>query len=100
MNRSSIDFVIRWLTFLVCLVIAVEVIGTVAIILFRPDADASPIFDALTETVTVIVGALIGFIGGRYAGRNEVPIDHLGTGALQHSQEAPHPDNQHPSSEP
>lgn len=54
-----------------CLVISVEVIGTVAIILFRPEANASPIFDALTETVTVIVGALIGFIGGRYVGRSE-----------------------------
>lgn len=71
MKRSSIDFVIRWLTLLVCLVIAVEVLGTVAIILIRPDSDVSPIFDALTETVTVIVGALIGFIGGRYVGRHE-----------------------------
>lgn len=76
MKRSSIDFVIRWLTLLVCLVISVEVIGTVAIILLRPESDASPIFDALTETVTVIVGALIGFIGGRYVGRSETDDEH------------------------
>jgi uncharacterized membrane protein YgaE (UPF0421/DUF939 family) len=71
MKHPTVDFVIRLLTLLVCLVVAVEVIGTVAIYLIRPESDASPIFDALTETVTVIVGALIGFIGGRYVGRSE-----------------------------
>lgn len=71
MKAPTIDFVIRCLTLLVCLVIGVEVIGMITIQLIHPSTSVSHIFDALTETVTVIVGALIGFIGGRYAGRHE-----------------------------
>lgn len=71
MKQPTIDFVIRCLTILVCLVISVEVIGMITIQLIHPSTSVSHIFDALTETVTVIVGALIGFIGGRYVGRHE-----------------------------
>ena len=71
MRRRTIDIVILGLTALVRLVVAVEVIGSILIVLFRPEVDIEPIFTAMTEVIVVIVGALIGFIGGRSVGRHE-----------------------------
>jgi len=70
-NRSAIDIVIILMT---AMVAAVLVISTLAISIGRmihPEADFKSGAEVIGNIVTTVVGALVGFIGGRATGKLE-----------------------------
>ena len=70
-NRSTIDLVVIMMTGSVGIVLFLTVLGIIAMKLIHPNADVSRGAEALTNVTTTIVGALVGFIGGRATGRME-----------------------------
>lgn len=64
-TRSTADLVVLWLAGVIGAMVILGGIGLLAVILFRPDVDTSRLMSAISENVTVIVGALIGYLAGR-----------------------------------
>jgi hypothetical protein len=70
-NRSTIDLVVLMLTALVVMVLAVLILGAVAARFIYPHVEMKEAAELTINTVSTIVGALVGFIGGRATGRME-----------------------------
>ena len=56
---------------MVCFTIFVAAVGVIVGKLLYPNMDVARGAEAIENTVTTIVGALVGFIGGRAVGKNE-----------------------------
>ena len=59
------------LTWLICIVITVSVVGIVVQKSVYPQMDLSKAGDAIFQMISTIIGALVGFISGRAYGRRE-----------------------------
>jgi hypothetical protein len=70
-NRSTIDLVVLMLTFLVVAVLLIIIIGAVAARFFYPHVEMKEAAELTINTLSTIVGALVGFIGGRVVGKQE-----------------------------
>lgn len=70
-DRSTIDIVVLMLTMTIGLVLLLIVIGMLALRLYRPDIDINKGAESVGNILTTVVGALVGLIGGRAAGRLE-----------------------------
>lgn len=70
-ERSTIDIVVILLTAVVGLVLVLTVLGVLIVKVFRPEIDTSRAGEVIANITTTIVGALVGFIGGRATGRLE-----------------------------
>jgi len=70
-NRSTIDIVVIILASSIGFVVAVTIVGIIAMRLIRPTVDVSAAGEALMSVVTTILGSLLGFIGGRATGKYE-----------------------------
>jgi len=70
-NRSTTDIVVLMFSFLISVVLFVMVVGAVVAKLMHPNLDMPNIVEAVTLMISNILGALIGFIGGRAYGRAE-----------------------------
>jgi len=70
-RRSAIDLVVIMLTATVGLMLVLSVIGVFILRLKYPDADTSRAAEAVAGLIQTIVGALVGFIGGRATGKWE-----------------------------
>lgn len=64
-SRSTIDVVVLSLTFIIGFVIIFGLVGVVAIELIRPEVDTTSMVRLEAEILWVLVGALVGFVGGR-----------------------------------
>jgi cytochrome c biogenesis protein CcdA len=71
-NRSTIDVVVLTFTFLVGFVLTIIVVGAIIGRIARPELDMSRAVESTIEIINTLVGALIGFLGGRAIGRTEV----------------------------
>jgi len=70
-NRSTIDVVVIMMTLIIGMVLLLTLLGIIVGKLSHPGMDVSRGAEALTNVTTTIVGALVGFIGGRATGRWE-----------------------------
>jgi hypothetical protein len=70
-DRSTIDIVVLSFTFLVGLVIIMIVFGSLLARIIRPELDVTRVVESTIEIINTMVGALIGFLGGRAIGRIE-----------------------------
>ena len=70
-NRSTVDVVVILLAAMVSFTIFAAAIGTIVGKMMYPNMDVARGAEAIENTVTTIVGALVGFIGGRAVGKNE-----------------------------
>jgi len=70
-ERSTIDLVVIILSITIGGVLLLSVFGALLMKLIHPVTDISRAVEAITNITTTIVGALVGFIGGRAAGRWE-----------------------------
>lgn len=70
-GRSTIDLVVILMTSMVGVVLLLSVVGVLILKITHPELDTSKAGEAVGGVVTTIVGALVGFIGGRAAGRLE-----------------------------
>jgi small-conductance mechanosensitive channel len=70
-NRSTIDVVVIVLACMVAFTIFTATLGTVLGKIVNPHLDVTRASEIISNTITTIVGALVGFIGGRAVGRNE-----------------------------
>lgn len=71
-NRSAIDIVIIVMSMMVTGVVLLTVIGVCLIRFYHPETDVKGAAQIIGNVVTTIVGALVGFIGGRAQGKMEV----------------------------
>jgi len=76
MNRSTTDLVVILLTVLVSSVLLVLVVGAVVARFVHPAIEMKDVAELTMNTISTIVGALVGFIGGRAVGRTEANGDH------------------------
>jgi hypothetical protein len=70
-DRSATDLAVLGILFIVGFVLIISAIGVLMLELFQPDVDTAPIIEVESEILAILVGALVGFVGGRQAGRNE-----------------------------
>jgi hypothetical protein len=70
-ERSATDLVVLGITGIVGLLLVLGMVAIVTIELIHPDTDTDPFIEAESEILGVLVGALVGFIGGRSTGRAE-----------------------------
>jgi len=70
-ERSATDLVVLAIVAIVGIVLIVGALGVLLVEILHPELDTAPIVEAESEILAVLVGALVGFIGGRAAGRSE-----------------------------
>lgn len=70
-SRSTTDTVVLMLTLLICVVMFTICAGTIVAKALRPEMEVSRAAEAINNMLSTIVGALVGFIGGRAQGRHE-----------------------------
>lgn len=70
-RRSTVDIVIIILATTVCATITFAALGTIIGKIWNPLMDVTRAAEIIANTITTILGALVGFIGGRAAGRLE-----------------------------
>jgi len=70
-NRSTIDIVVILMTLTIGSVLLLSVVSLAIGRFIYPTMDISRGAEAVTNITTTIVGALVGFIGGRATGRME-----------------------------
>lgn len=70
-SRSTVDLVVIGLTLIIGFVIVGTLIGIILIELIHPEVDTESLVRVESEILGVLVGALVGFIGGRSVGRTE-----------------------------
>lgn len=70
-NRSTFDIVVILLTTTVGLTMVFIVAGVIVLRLFRPEVDVQGAGTVIGNVLTTLVGALVGFVGGRATGRME-----------------------------
>jgi hypothetical protein len=70
-GRSTFDVVVILLTATVGFTMLAVVIGVIILRLVRPDVDVKGAGAVIGNVLTTLVGALVGFVGGRATGRME-----------------------------
>ena len=70
-DKSTIDIVVLILTGVVGATVVIAMIGIIIGKIVHPDLDVQAGGEVIANVVTTIVGALIGFVGGRATGRWE-----------------------------
>ena len=70
-NRSTIDVVVILLTITIGVAIVMSIIGVLILKLRDPGMDVKGASSVVGNILTTVVGALVGFIGGRATGRME-----------------------------
>jgi len=70
-ERSTIDVVVILLSSMVGLTVLTAALGLIIGKIIHPSIDATRGAEIIANTLTTIVGALVGFIGGRATGRLE-----------------------------
>jgi len=70
-NRSTIDIVVIILSSTVGIVLVLSCIGVLILRIARPEADVSRGAEAIGGMMTTMIGALVGFVGGRAQGKYE-----------------------------
>lgn len=70
-ERSATDLVVLGITFIVGTLLILTALAVVLIELIHPETDTDALIQVESEILAVLVGALVGFIGGRSVGRAE-----------------------------
>jgi hypothetical protein len=70
-GRSTIDIVVIVMALSIGGIILMAGLGAIILKVLHPDIDIQRGVEALTNIVTTVVGALVGFIGGRAQGKME-----------------------------
>ena len=70
-GRSTIDIVVITFTFLISIVLIVTVVGAIVGKIIRPNLDTGAVTEFINLMASNIIGALVGFVGGRAVGRQE-----------------------------
>jgi hypothetical protein len=70
-GRPITEIVIVMLTALVCATLLISVVGTLVAKIANPQMDVKGAGEIIGNNIGVITGALVGFIGGRAAGKME-----------------------------
>jgi hypothetical protein len=70
-DRPAIDLVIIGMTITIAGLLLLTSLAVILIELIHPSSDTSDLIRMESEILGVLVGALVGFIGGRGIGRSE-----------------------------
>jgi hypothetical protein len=70
-ERSTMDLVVLAFSALICSSVLFIVVGIIIQKTLHPDMDLSKAGEAVYSMLNTIIGALIGFISGRFYGRHE-----------------------------
>jgi hypothetical protein len=70
-DRSTFDIVVILLTATVGMTMVLVVSGVIILRLVRPEVDVKGAGTVIGNVLTTLVGALVGFVGGRATGRME-----------------------------
>ena len=70
-DRSTTDIVVILFTLMIGVAITMTIVGILFIKVQFPQTDVSKASEFVGNVITTVVGALVGFIGGRATGRAE-----------------------------
>jgi hypothetical protein len=70
-NRSTVDIVVILFALMIGTVLFLGTIGIIIGKVVHPEIDSTRATEMIAGVVTTIVGALVGFVGGRAVGRTE-----------------------------
>lgn len=71
-QRSAADIVVIIMAALVATLMILTVIGSIILKIVHPEINLANVAEVITNTLGTIVGALVGFIGGRAYGKTEL----------------------------
>lgn len=63
--KNIVDFVVEVFVVTIGTLLIGSVFGIFLIVVFRPESDVGPYLNAITDIMTTIIGALIGYIAGK-----------------------------------
>jgi hypothetical protein len=70
-ERTTVDLVVIVFTLMVAFSVFSATVGIIVGKIVHPEIDVSPAGEIIAGIIETVVGALIGFVGGRAVGRNE-----------------------------
>jgi len=70
-KRSAVDVVVILMATMVALTILLATVGIIVARILHPELDMTKGGEAILGVITTVVGALVGFVGGRAVGKNE-----------------------------
>ena len=70
-DRSATDLAVLGILVIVGFVLVFSMVAVFVLVLVRPEYDVGPILEVESEILAILVGALVGFVGGRTVGHNE-----------------------------
>jgi len=75
-DRSAADLAILAITATVCVFLIVSLVAVVIIELVHPESDIKGFTNIISQSISVLVGAVVGFISGRgYEVSKQEPYD-------------------------
>jgi hypothetical protein len=75
-SRSTTDIVVLMFATLICSALVIIIMGVIILRVVHPELDFSKAGDAVFNLLSTIIGALVGFVGGRLKGRAEANETH------------------------
>lgn len=69
-KHTAIELVAFAITATICLILILSMTGAILIELLNPEEDTTIIWKYVTNTVSILIGAIVGFISGRTIGSN------------------------------
>jgi cytochrome c biogenesis protein CcdA len=70
-ERPATDLAVLGILFVVGFVLMFSIVAVFVLALVKPEIDTSPLLEVEGEILAILVGALVGFVGGRTVGHNE-----------------------------
>lgn len=64
-KRSTVDLIVLGLALTVCLVIVLSTVAVAVVECINPDVDTEDEVRHVADLLSVIIGAVVGFVGGR-----------------------------------
>ena len=74
--KTTADFIVVVFVVMVATILIILTVGIITAGLFG-DTDVKPYFAVLTDIMTTVIGALVGFLAGKGSGRAEVAAENL-----------------------
>lgn len=74
--KNMTDFVVFCFVSIVFITLLTSVVALFIDVLVNPDHDRSALINVISDTMTTLIGALIGFVAGKGTGRAEVHEEH------------------------
>ena len=69
--KTMAEFIVEVFVVVIATIMVGSIAGMFLLVILRPETDVGPYVNAITDVMTTIIGALIGYIAGKGAQKKE-----------------------------